>query len=108
MHRQIAGKLTGRVTKWFVLAFWIIAVIGLGSLRGQAHRGAEQRGVLLAARATRSRRKALDKLAPFQDPNAIPTTVVYSKKSGLIRSDLAATEAAGRPSCRRWTTSRAR
>ena len=24
MHRQIAGKLTGRVTKWIVLAVWII------------------------------------------------------------------------------------
>ena len=35
MHRQIAGKLTGRVTKWFVLAFWIIAVMGLGSFAGK-------------------------------------------------------------------------
>jgi len=26
MHRQIAGKLTGRVTKWIVLVFWILAV----------------------------------------------------------------------------------
>ena len=23
MHRQIAGKLTGRVTKWIVLVAWI-------------------------------------------------------------------------------------
>ena len=30
MHRQIAGKLTGRVTKWIVLAFWLLAVVGAG------------------------------------------------------------------------------
>ena len=35
MHRQIAGKLTGRVTKWVVLAFWIIAVVVLGSFAGK-------------------------------------------------------------------------
>ena len=31
----------------------------------------------------------LDKLAPFQDPNDIPTTVVYENKSGLTPADLA-------------------
>ena len=31
MHRQIAGKLTGRVTKWIVLVVWLVAVVGLGS-----------------------------------------------------------------------------
>ena len=28
MHRQIAGKLTGRVTKWIVLAAWLIIFVG--------------------------------------------------------------------------------
>jgi RND superfamily putative drug exporter len=32
--------------------------------------------------------KALDKMAPFQDQNAIPTTVVYKKASGLTPEDL--------------------
>ena len=27
MHRQIAGRLTGPVTKWLVLAFWIVALV---------------------------------------------------------------------------------
>ena len=27
MHRQIAGKLTGRVTKWIVLVVWIIVLV---------------------------------------------------------------------------------
>ena len=50
MHRQIAGKLTGRVTKWLVLGL-------LGRHRGgarrpvrrQAHRRAGQPGVVVAA-----------------------------------------------------------
>ena len=33
--------------------------------------------------------RALEKMAPFQDPNAIPTTVVYEKTSGLSEADLA-------------------
>ena len=30
MHRQIAGKLTGRVTKWIVLAAWLVIVVVAG------------------------------------------------------------------------------
>ena len=48
MHRQIAGRLTGRVTKWIVLGAWLVALVGLGSFSGQAGRGPEQRGVVLA------------------------------------------------------------
>ena len=33
--------------------------------------------------------RALAKLEPFQDPNAIPTTVVYEKKAGFSAADLA-------------------
>ena len=35
MHRQIAGKLTGRVTKWIVLVFWLLAVVGAGGVAPQ-------------------------------------------------------------------------
>ncbi len=27
MHRQIAGRLTGPVTKWIVVVFWIVTVV---------------------------------------------------------------------------------
>ena len=33
MHRQIAGKLTGRVTKWVVAVLWII-IAGTGAFFG--------------------------------------------------------------------------
>ena len=89
MHRQIAGKLTGRVTKWFVLAFWIIAVAAMvtpaSKLTDQLN---NETSSWLPGSAEST--KALDKLKPFQDPNAIPTVVVYEKKSGLGPEDLAA------------------
>ncbi len=37
--------------------------------------------------------RALSKLDAFQDPNAIPTVVVYSKSSGLTEADVAAAAA---------------
>lgn len=89
MHRQIAGKLTGRVTKWFVLAFWIIAVGILGSFAGKLTEVQNNEAASwLPANAESTR--ALEKMAPFSDPNAIPTTVVYQKASGLTDTDLAA------------------
>ncbi len=87
MHRQIAGKLTGKVTKWIVLAFWIVAVVVLGSFAGKLTEVQDnQASSWLPGNAEST--KALAKLTPFQDPDSIPTTVVYSKKSGLSPADL--------------------
>ena len=82
MHRQIAGKLTGRVTKWIVLAFWIIAVVVLGSFAGKLTEVQNNEASSWLPGNAEST-LALEKMEPFQDPNAIPTTVVYEKKSGL-------------------------
>ncbi len=87
MHRQIAGKLTGRVTKWLVLAFWVIVVAAAGPLAGKLTDVQDnQASSWLPASAEST--KALAKLAPFQDQNDIPTVVVYHKASGLTRADL--------------------
>ncbi len=89
MHRQVAGKLTGPVTKWLVLVFWLIVVGGLGGFAGKltdVQNNESSSWLPSSAEAT----KALNKLAPFQDPNAVPTTVVYEKKSGLTPADFAA------------------
>ncbi len=89
MHRQIAGALTGRVTKWLVVLFWIGAFAALGSFAGKLTEVQNnEASSWLPANAESTR--ALDRLAPFQDPNAIPTTVVYEKESGLTEQDLAA------------------
>src|SRR6195952_1660915 len=89
MHRAIAGKLTGRVTKWLVLLFWVGAVGILGSFAGKLTDVQDnQASSWLPGNAESTR--ALDKLKPFQNPNAIPTTVVYEKKAGFAPADLAA------------------
>jgi RND superfamily putative drug exporter len=89
MHRQIAGKLTGRVTKWFVLGFWLIAVAGLGTFAGKlTDVQNNEASSWLPGNAESTR--ALEKMEPFQDPNAIPTTVVYEKTSGLTPEDMSA------------------
>ena len=96
MHRHIAGKLTGRVSKWIVLAFWIVAVVVLGGFAGKLTDVQNNEAASWLPQNAESTR-ALEKLAPFQDPNAIPTTVVYEKKAGFSDGDLAALkEQAGR------------
>ena len=90
MHRQIAGKLTGRVTKWIVLAAWIVIFVVAGVLRRQAHRRPEQRGVVLAARAAPSRPRCSRSSPATVDPNDIPTLVVYHRDGGLTEADFAA------------------
>src|SRR6195952_3468470 len=89
MHRAIAGKLTGRVTKWLVLLFWVGAVGILGSFAGKLTDVQDnQASSWLPGNAESTR--ALDKMKPFQNPNAIPTTVVYEKKSGFTAGDFVA------------------
>lgn len=92
MHRQIAGALTGRVTKWIVLAVWVVA---LGVSTGFAGKLIDvqnnEASSWLPASAESTR--ALDKLAPFQDENDIPTVVVYVRDSGLTEADMAAIKA---------------
>src|SRR5215210_1645039 len=86
MHRQIAGKLTGRVTKWIVLAVWVIAVMAAGTVAGKLTDAQDnQASSWLPASAEST--KALDKLAPFQSQNEIPTVMVYEKESGLTQAD---------------------
>jgi len=87
MHRQIAGKLTGRVTKWLVLAFWIIVLMAAAPLAGKLTDAQDnQTSSWLPASAEST--KALDRLAPFQDENDIPTVLVYEKSDGFTKADL--------------------
>ena len=92
MHRQIAGKLTGRLSKWIVLAFWIVALGVLGSFAGKLTEVQNNEAASWLPGNAESTR-ALEKLAPFQDPNAIPTTVVYEKSAGFAPADLATMKA---------------
>ena len=91
MHRQIAGKLTGPVTKWIVLIVGLVVAFGLASFAGKlADVQDNQASSWLPASAEST--KALDKLEKFQDPYAAGTTVAYYRESGLTKADFAAIE----------------
>ena len=92
MHRKIAGKLTGRVTKWFVLVVWVLAVGGAGGFASKLT-DVQNNEASAWLPATAESTRALDRLAPFQDPNAIPTLVVYERAAGLSQADMAAAQA---------------
>src|SRR6478672_11732334 len=89
MHRQVAGRLTGPVTKWIVLAFWVVVLgvsAGFASRLTDVQNNEASSWLPASAESTR----ALQQLAPFQDQNDIPTVVVYVRPGGLTAGDLAA------------------
>jgi RND superfamily putative drug exporter len=92
MHRQIAGTLTGRVTKWVVLVAWIV-IMGASSGFAQKLADVQNNEASSWLPSSAESTKALEKLAPFQDENDIPTTLVYSREGGLTPADLTAIKA---------------
>ena len=89
MHRQIAGRLTGRISKWVValiaLAVFFPSMI-LGGMLGDVQNNEAASWLPDSAEST----KALERLAPFQDSDDIPTIVVYHREGGLTTDDLGA------------------
>ncbi|UDY23687.1 MMPL family transporter [Nocardioides sp. Kera G14] len=89
MHIAIAGRLTGRISKWVVLVLWILVIVGASGLAGKlADVQNNEASSWLPSSAEST--KALAKLAPFQDVDDIPTIVVYERKGGLTPADFAA------------------
>jgi RND superfamily putative drug exporter len=91
MNRQLAGTLTGRVTKWIVLVVWLLVAAGsavFASRLADVQNNEASSWLPESAESTR----AFERLEPFQDPNAIPTVVVYHRAGGLTADDLAAIE----------------
>jgi RND superfamily putative drug exporter len=94
MHRQIAGKLTGPVTKWIVLAASILLTGVLGYLGGQladVKNNEQSSWVPSSAESTR----VAEEISGEIDPNDIPTLVVYHREGGLTEADLSAIEEQG-------------
>lgn len=91
MHRQIAGKLTGRVTKWLVLVAVLLVAAIMSSFAGKltdVQNNETESWLPSSAEST----KGFEKLEAFQDEYDVGTTVVYYKSGGLSESDLAAIE----------------
>ena len=92
MHRQIAGKLTGPVTKWIVLAAVDPAHRVLGYLGGKladVKNNEQSSWVPSSAEST----KVADQLSGTVSPNDIPTLVAYHRDGGLTEADLAEIDA---------------
>jgi RND superfamily putative drug exporter len=91
MNRQLAGTLTGRATKWIVLVLWLLVAagsVGFAAKLAEVQNNEASSWLPESAESTR----AFEKLEPFQDPNAIPTVVVYHREGGLTQADRAAIE----------------
>ncbi|HET8961584.1 MMPL family transporter [Nocardioides sp.] len=89
MHRQIAGKLTGPVTKWFVVAFSLLVAVGMGYFSSQLTSVQENEASSWLPASAEST-KVLEELSSTVNPNDIPTLVVYDRSSGLTQADFAA------------------
>ena len=91
MNRQLAGTLTGRVTKWIVLVVWLLVAAGAMSFAAKLADVQNNEASSWLPESAEST-QAFEKLEPFQDPNAIPTVVVYHREGGLTQADRAAIE----------------
>ena len=94
MHRQIAGKLTGRVTKWFVLV-GVIVIVGLMSPLNAKLVDVQNNEASSWLPGSAESTKVVEELSGTVDPNDIPTLVVYHRDGGLTDDDLEAMEADG-------------
>ncbi|VXB23641.1 MMPL family transporter [Nocardioides sp. AX2bis] len=91
MNRGLAGILTGRVTSWLVVVAWLLVMAGSAGFAAKLADVQNNEASSWLPESAESTR-ALERLAPFQDPNAIPTVVVYERAAGLTEADLAAIE----------------
>ncbi|RYJ00468.1 MAG: hypothetical protein EON52_23585, partial [Actinomycetales bacterium] len=89
MHRQIAGKLTGPVTKWIVLVGAIVLVGIMAPLNGKLIDVQNNEASSWLPQSAEST-KVVEQLTGTVDPNDIPTLLVYHRDSGLTTADLAA------------------
>jgi putative drug exporter of the RND superfamily len=88
MHRQIAGKLTGKVTKWLVFAAWVVVLVVMGGFSAKltdVQNNEASSWLPASAEST----EVLDELSASVNPNDIPTLVVYDRSTGLTQDDLA-------------------
>jgi putative drug exporter of the RND superfamily len=92
MQVWFAGALTNKYTKWVALAFWLIVVV-VASGGAKQLTGVEKNDAVSWLPGSAESTRALDKLAAFQDPNEIPTVIVYERKSGLTGADFAKAKA---------------
>ena len=88
MHRQIAGKPTGRVTKWIVLVAAIVLMVIMSGFNAKLIDVQNNEASSWLPESAEST-KVVEELTGTVDPNDIPTLVVYEREGGLTDADLA-------------------
>ncbi|MBC2934755.1 MMPL family transporter [Nocardioides sp. zg-1228] len=94
MHRRIAGSLTGRITKWIVLAA-AVAITGFMGMFSSQLADVQNNEASSWLPESAESTQVLDELSESVDPNDIPTLVVYQRDGGLTDDDLAQLESDG-------------
>ncbi|KQV65053.1 hypothetical protein ASC64_15290 [Nocardioides sp. Root122] len=94
MHRQIAGSLTGRVTKWIVLGA-VLVLTGFMAVFSAKLTSVQNNEASSWLPESAESTQVLEELSETVDPNDIPTLVVYHRDGGLTDADLAAMEEDG-------------
>ena len=94
MHRQIAGTLTGRVTKWIVLVA-VLVITGIMATFSAKLTSVQNNEASSWLPESAESTQVLEELSETVDPNDIPTLVVYQRDGGLTEDDLAQIEADG-------------
>jgi putative drug exporter of the RND superfamily len=80
--------IVGRRTKWLVLVFWLLVVVGLGGLAGKLS-GVEKNDAKSWLPGKAESTQVLDVQKAFQSPNTFQAVVVYERQSGLTAADKA-------------------
>jgi putative drug exporter of the RND superfamily len=78
--------LTGPVSKWAVVALWLLVAMGSFSFASKLSEVQDNDAASRLPASAESTR-ALEKLAPFRDPDALPTIVVYEAESGRLTDE---------------------
>src|SRR5688500_3949000 len=94
MHRQIAGRLTGPVTKWIVVVTTLL-IAGVMSTFSATLVDVQNNEASSWLPESAESTQVLEELSETVDPNDIPTLVVYHRDGGLTEDDLAQLEADG-------------
>jgi RND superfamily putative drug exporter len=89
MTRSVAGLITGRWTKYLVIAFWLIIVAVAGPLAGKLTDVQSNEAKTWLPGSAEST-EVLDRQTAFSSPDTIPAVVVYERTSGLTPADQAA------------------
>ena len=92
---RLIAFICGRRTKWVVVAFWLLAVVALGSLAGKLQ-GAEKNDASSYLPGSAQSTQELNEQAAFQSKNYNPALVVYVRDTGVTAADIAKANADAR------------